>query len=440
VEASLDANAAPVSDEAWSFRYVSSYFVSISFMLGAMLLVFGCAFDVYEEYLNGLQKRGTVERPFFVGCIMFAVGSYFGLLMVMNAGHEDGNFDESQSTYSSIQDNAVAREGVEIETTMYNKDGTVKRGASSSPSRRRIWWRWVPEGDMPVDSFWGYWTYLVGSVLFTEAMAVAALPSVQPMWRHVFLVDLPQTVGGVLFVAGSHISLRHNHWMRCNDVAWHASFLSLIGSYMFLLGGASGMYRTLNGGDALHQTNALLGTKLPFLIGSAQFLVSSTLELWLWKQERFGLALAHPLDYFSPIDEHSSSSSSSSESEGGGGGDGIVPHAVPFKQRKTVTLVDVLWIVVSVFGCCVATIDLSFVCLSAEAFNRKVLDSATIVVLFSGVLVLGSVVHRVPPEPPYPQMLIGLRFLMLVFAVDKSWEMASWFWWAGKQYKKHAAA
>jgi hypothetical protein len=75
--------------------------------------------------------------------------------------------------------------------------------------------------------------------------------------------------------------------------------------------------------------------------------------------------------------------------------------------------------------------DLSFVCLTADKFPRYVLDSVAVVALSAGVVVLGSVVHRVPSERPYPLMLNGLRLVMLLFVVDKSWEMGSWFIWAG---------
>jgi hypothetical protein len=424
------ADAEPMSDAAWSFRHVSSYFVSITFLLGSMLFVVGCAFDIWADNLNVVQKRGTVDGPFFIGCVLFTMGAYAGLVMVINAGREDGIGSSVHSSYGTVP----ARDMEQVSppngyVTVPNASLLdVEFQAGSRPGL--IWWRWLPDEDCPMESFWGFWTYMVGSFLFTVAMGAdfARLP----MWPHALLADIPETLGGVFFVVGAHLSLRHNSG-RC-DVAWHVAMQQVIGAYLFLLGAGSGLYRTLaSGGEndlkSWEIETQLYGTTLPYLAGSVNFLISSTLELWLWKQEKFGLALARPLNHLSPIDDLSLAASAAPlERTESGHLDTKVPT---IKQRKRVTLVDVFWIGVSAFGCCAATMDLSFVCLTADEYPRYVLDSVAVVALSAGVIVLGSVVHRVPPEQPYPVMLGVLRLVMLLFAVDKTWEMASWFLWAG---------
>jgi hypothetical protein len=426
------ADAEPMSDAVWSFRHVSSYFVSITFLLGSMLFAVGCIFDIQASKLNAMQKRGTVDGPFFIGCVMFTLGSYAGLVMVMNVGREDSINRSTHSNDGTVLVKDVERgsppKGDVVVPNALPLDESETEDEEPPPRQGLIWWRWQPDEGCPMESFWGFWSYMVGSFLFCIATGADFLRV--PMWTHVWLVGIPETLAGFFFVLGAHLCLNHNKG-QC-DIAWHVAMQQVIGSYLFLLGAGTGLYLILAEGSnsAIKYweiESQLFGTTMPYLIGSFNFLIAAMLELWLWKQEQFGLALARPLSHFSSIDDLSSAAAAT-PLRSVEGNDLKVPT---IKHRKRITLVDVIWIGVSVFGCSTATMDLSFVCLTADKFPRYVLDSVAVVALSAGVVVLGSVVHRVPSERPYPLMLNGLRLVMLLFVVDKSWEMGSWFIWAG---------
>eukprot|EP00613_Pedinella_sp_CCMP2098_P070081 CAMPEP_0171917234 /NCGR_PEP_ID=MMETSP0993-20121228/15760_1 /TAXON_ID=483369 /ORGANISM="non described non described, Strain CCMP2098" /LENGTH=303 /DNA_ID=CAMNT_0012553007 /DNA_START=1 /DNA_END=912 /DNA_ORIENTATION=- len=293
-------------------------------------------------------------------------------------------------------------------------------------------------------------------------VSVMAL-DISPLAQTLF-VTLPATLGGVEFVAASHLSLKLNGGcgsMHCRDLGWHVSVQNLLGSFLFLIGAANDLYISLQEQAALeiklslpsddgigvstspnqwdtphspptlHQPaigDDLIGTKIPYLVGSVCFLIASTMDLWLWKQERFGLALGAPLSQFAPIDHHSASAAVSWVVLNDVGTRRPPPTK---KQRKRVTLLDAVAIFFYVFTCCAAIMDFSIVCLTARRFPRYILDSAAVVILCAGAIITGSVVNRVPPKQPYTGLLYGLRVVIVIFGIDKWWEMASWFAWAG---------
>lgn len=363
----------PPSEEALSFRHTMSYYVCMTFMVGAMLFVVGCGADLLNNehglHLNYIQARDTVDWPFLVGSSLFLLGSYAGLLEVLNVGKED--------------------EGVKM-----------------------IYWRSCPDQNMPFQAFWANWAFLVGATFF-QVNVMAALYDKLPgqeegyHWASREYLWGPATIGSIFFVIGSAFEVNINGGLlacRWTDLAWCSAMQDLLGSLLFLTAAGIGLY--YGSGESVW------GTKVPYLAGSALFLTASMCNLWLWKTEQYGLSFARPLNKFVGWGQDTTRL---------GQFDGQPDEDHDSRKRKVQ-----IWSLAAIFsyavGLVASVVDLCFVSSALEKWPRYLLDSVAVVFLFIGVVVLASVIHLNPLRQPYRNLLFLLRFIMILFTVNKTWE------------------
>ena len=386
------------TESAWRWRHTVSYWVAILFCVGSAFFVIGSAFGMNSK-LSAVQERATVAHPFFVGSIAFTLGSYFGFYHIVNVGREHPK-----------------------------------------------WFRAI-DAKTPAESYWGYFAFTLGALAFNANTSVALFE-----WRApkggggaggggtgAALEWGAATAGSLLFVAGSALELRHNDWREqlrrpwretAADLGFVVAVFNEVGSLLFLLASVSGLC------GAPKSKPLTLG---PWLVGSACFLIASLIQLWMWSREQYGLAFLRPLNRFA----------------GGGAIDSAAQH--PKVSRG-----QFAWIMLFMFCFCCSVMDLSFMLLStsqrelsylaaddaaaagaaddhkpAEAAPfwspstvRDAWDLANVIVVCTTVLILSSVMHRVPAQPPFDLLVHLLRFIMALHAgrFAFSW-WVYWRWW-----------
>ena len=121
-----------LDDDRWRWRHTVSYWVCITYILGSLLFVAGCAFW-YKRYAYESRKRALVTYPFLFGSVLFTLGGYLGLFQAINVG---------------------------------------RRG-------RSVYWEWAPEKD----GFLGYLYYFIGAAVFNiSCMEPLAMFAGLPPW------------------------------------------------------------------------------------------------------------------------------------------------------------------------------------------------------------------------------------------------------------------
>ena len=241
--------------------------------MGSLLFVEGCIFDIRSDKLTRTQKRGSIDDPFLIGSILYTVGCYAGLLRAINLGRSD--------------------------TEPY------------------VWWRWT----MPATNqephvrfserntllFWGYLNFTLGALFFNICMTASVLPLDSTLlsgWIVPTFVYAPAVAGSILFVIGSHYHTQISSKRECLsgkvcDLEWHLLVQNLLGSYFFLIAASFGLWGSIFGSTMGHSAREsqkhdltffmmnsnTVHIKIPYLIGSAYFLVAAILELWLWKRD-----------------------------------------------------------------------------------------------------------------------------------------------------------
>ena len=111
------------------------------------------------------------------------------------------------------------------------------------------------------------------------------LPGAHVVW----LEWLPQAVGGLFFTLAASIEFRdvlHVGETWRYRVFW-VCFFYLLGSLLFWLAASTGLYTAW--ADVEDEVLARFGVDLPYLVGSACFLVGAWLQLQMWHAEQFGL-------------------------------------------------------------------------------------------------------------------------------------------------------
>lgn len=188
-------------------------------------------------------------------------------------------------------------------------------------------------------------------------------------------------MGGVSFVWGALIECDTNEvWGKlrgrvsgwcCISVA--LSLANLVGGVLFLWGSV--------GGAAVAPSD-LLGQRLwvagPFLVGSAAFIVGSSLMLAMWKREQYGLGMIAGLN--SPAH---------------------MPHHDEHDHAPQVRWNHFGFVHTSAVCSGLAMIDLLFTAQRQRSVTlhetiRNATGAAVVVMLAHGVLWLGVVVHRTP--------------------------------------------
>jgi hypothetical protein len=76
--------------ETWKFRRTLSYWIAILYMEGSLLFTLGGAFSMTSlPEKSHADMQALVITPYFIGSICFTVGSYAGVLEVVNVPNKN---------------------------------------------------------------------------------------------------------------------------------------------------------------------------------------------------------------------------------------------------------------------------------------------------------------------------------------------------------------
>jgi hypothetical protein len=147
----------------------------------------------------------------------------------------------------------------------------------------------------------GYLYYLIGAVVFNVSCA-APLEMFEewPAWVRREMAWGAAEVGSACFVAGAFIEVRHN---RCLDVRaavesgrWKTlpfwlSWNNLSGGVFFFIAAVAGRWVPESPGW-VYST---------YLVGSVNFFVASSIMLYMWKGEQYGLGFIPSINRLVPL-------------------------------------------------------------------------------------------------------------------------------------------
>jgi len=231
-------------------------------------------------------------------------------------------------------------------------------------------------------SWWICWWYVVGTTFYygNTLSGIEALPLPSDWGQFGWWMGF---FGGVGFTLGGLCELiAHKFWkFRPHKLGWWIAYVNFTGGLLFAIAAAIGFYYEVSPQYAL-------AAKWAYLIGSIFYLIGGVLSLLMWKTEQFGLA--------------------------------FMPELNLTKSKNKRNTVSFLQLPFLFMYCCTSAISVSGIVYTVCAGDRwnVVSDQILSLVIPTGVLCLGSVIHRVPEEPPYSYLLWFLRFIMTWLTIN----------------------
>ena len=235
--------------EVWRFRRTLSYWIAMMYLEGSINFIVGAAFSMTNlTTQNHVFEKSLVGGPYFVGGVAFTIGSYAGMLEVINVPNKDDD------------------------------------GVTSYCFTGRAQWMKIREF-LSWEPMLGYLSYMIGAILF-NVNTLAGFLSLSPLQAK--LIEwLPAVLGSVFFTVGGVLECYHNrvwHFKPHDSVHW-LSLCNTVGALLFLFAATSGLVGV---GGALSSKWMIDFT---YLLGSIFFMVGAFLALWMWKSEHYGLGL-----------------------------------------------------------------------------------------------------------------------------------------------------
>ena len=251
----LNIDEMPHGGEEWEWLANVSFFVSAAFMIGSLLFISGAAVGTTPIFMadppfGAWQRETLVEWAYFIGGTYFLVGAYLNWYEVINVGRSGG----------------------------------------------RVLWAGPNEG--PSESgYWGSLLYFVGALLFEVAVVTAVVAPIAGLHgpRVALAFEwVPQAAGGACFTIAACIEIHHNHDATPAHRVWWLCRFYLWGSVLFWLAASAGLVLSFLKFCAVPFRSSLesaevYSVNLPYLIGSAIFLVGSWVQVRMWKAHQFGL-------------------------------------------------------------------------------------------------------------------------------------------------------
>ena len=246
------------------------YWVSVSFLVGAILFVYGSFawFAMGDTPVTPFDMHVQVTYPFWVGSVLFLVGCYLGFVEVINANLEEdvksgklnieGRFagkeslkrhtDENPSFLESASEPLVTAEGAAT-SSVSSRLSSKSSPPSSAPAdsllgclRQLHWFRLQPGSLL----WWGALIQLIGAILF-EVACTAGLPGIAESYEldEDWWINGPQLVGSACFVFASYVyllevaPLQGSSWTQPASLrdflGYGVTLCNLAGSFLFLV-------------------------------------------------------------------------------------------------------------------------------------------------------------------------------------------------------------
>jgi len=232
-------------------------------------------------------------------------------------------------------------------------------------------------------SWWICWWYVMGTTFYygNTLSGIQALPLPDSWSQFGWWMGFFGGVGFTLGGACELIAIKFWKW-RPHKLGWWVAYLNFTGGLLFAIAAAIGFYYE-------ESPQYALAAKWCYLIGSISYLFGSVLSLVMWKTEQFGLAFMPQLNLTKNKN-----------------------------KRNTVSYIQLPFLFLY---CVTSAVSVSGIVYSHCAGDDWDIVSSFILglVIPTGVLCLGSVIHRVPEEPPYSYLLWFLRFIMTWLTVNE---------------------
>jgi hypothetical protein len=134
----------------------------------------------------------------------------------------------------------------------------------------------------------GYASYMIGAALFNVNTVLGYDPDLLP-WEASWLMWFPAAIGSALFTLGGFLECYHNRvWnFECGKAVFWVSICNFFGGVLFLFAATCGT-------AGLKPSKWLID--LTYLVGSILFLIGSSILLFLWKSESYGLGFIKELN------------------------------------------------------------------------------------------------------------------------------------------------
>jgi len=265
----------------WVFRSTVSYWTCVTFVWGSWVFTAASALWYSKAVFSDVRHNefAAVSFPYFLGAALFTVGCYAGYFEVINS---DARQAQSMGA------------------------GDLIYGPVS-------WAFCKQKGGITAESYVGAVSYLAGSLLYNVGTLFGcdfmenlyAVPPVDKILP-IILASSPNVIGGVCFAIGGAMEMKINNFFSFDfqDIGWWVSFFNGGGGFLFFVGGLADCFvpRFSRKSDAY--LNSVLITITPYFIGSLMYFLGSTLLLWMWKSDQFGLGLMRWMNRHTPSHLH----------------------------------------------------------------------------------------------------------------------------------------
>jgi hypothetical protein len=252
-----------------------------------------------------------------------------------------------------------------------------------------------------------YFSNFVGAIFF-NINTIAGYVKIDEQYLEVLIVWGMASLGGLAFTVGGIFDCRINKVWEINvfSPSWWVSVANTFGGICFLEAGVAGatlpspaMYKGL--------------VDFPYFIGSASFLVGAVFQLWMWKNEQYGLARLPALNIPAVDDDQFHDSIRGT----------IMGMHAEYGCGKSSTY-QLPWLFMYEFLASVAVVKIALVKgFKHELFDSEVLQTLTDFLLSHGILLLGSVIHHIPTKRPFSWLLMYMRFCLLLYTIGEVWSM-----------------
>jgi len=321
-------------------RHTITYWISTAFLFGAVLFLSASVFWLYQTNSGNEDIHILVTVGFFSATIFFLIGSYLGYYEVINA-QTDPN-----------------------------------------PHRKMYCF---PSPGKKTANFWTALAYLIGCVFYQITFTSDVLQMTYPensvaQW---LIARVPLLAGSVCFGLGGLGEMKLNKCWKWTPykLGWYTAWFNSVGGILFF-----------GAGMAFISTGNELVVQIPYVLGSAGYVIGSVMSLIMWKLQQFGLVYLPDLNrqyiYYYRSDQNK------------------------HDRREIVMYTDIFFLCLYVISAATGIYAVTFAVLCEEYRDwSKNFAVATLGAI--GVVVLGSAMHRVPKKKPYSHLLWFMRFYMV---------------------------
>lgn len=358
------------SFDTWHWRRTASYWIAISFLEGSLLFLFGSAFGFaadsgwrvsLDHHVNLRLNKALSVWPSLFGGVFFCFGAYLMCLESMN----------------------VMRGRDSWKTNLFNVPSVLAYLDECNEQNPEV----------TRTPYLASMSYFVGTLIFPVALVANLWIHLSPA-NNLLFATIPNTVGGVAFIAGGFLECVENQVFTTaasegSGIPKCAAAMNFIGGILFTIGGL-----------VLFFPDMAAESNLCYSIGSLLYTVASSLSVILWKDEQFGLAYLAALNHMSGQDRSRSFMAGSQQSGA-------------FSVRGIVFIhIYCAVSVIAVMNFCLA---LNHFLSSPNLFTMTRAGNEFLpFVLLHLVLLMHSAVVKTPKTQPFHALVISLRCITVV--------------------------